>query len=171
MKNCQDWLEKIVLLKPKYTNLVALENAHFVQDALSKLMGSDSQNFAYLDSAQILFKKVYDDNVDLYIEGTFTYIVPSLNKETFTNAATVNSAFQKAFGQKSIGSTFEKVIRRVNKHLCKDYFIFMPVMAKVRRYIAKMVEKAVKEFKITSVSNEQIEYFMSEEGNNLMAKY
>jgi hypothetical protein len=34
-----------------------------------------------------------------------------------------------------------------------------------------MIDKAVKELKVTSVSTEQFEYFMSEEGAKILSKY
>ena len=41
-------------------------------------------------------------------------------------------------------------------------------MMKVRVQISKMIERGVKEFKVTSVNNEQVEYFMSEEGSKIL---
>ena len=39
---------------------------------------------------------------------------------------------------------------------------------KVRVQISKMIERGVKEVKVTSVNNEQVEYFMSEEGSKIL---
>jgi hypothetical protein len=82
-----------------------------------------------------------------------------------------NSAFSKAFGGKNMGSTFEKVARRVNKHLCKEYFQFQPVMQRVLQCMERMIAKAIKDHKITSCTSEQIEYFMQEEGAKIIHKY
>ena len=70
-----------------------------------------------------------------------------------------------------MGSTFEKIARRANKHLCKEYFLQSTVMARVRSVMHKTIEKAIKEHKVTSVTMEQVEYFMAEEGAKIMAKY
>lgn len=70
-----------------------------------------------------------------------------------------------------MGSTYEKIARRVNKHLCKDYFLFVPVMSKVRGTMQKMIEKAIKEHKISSVTMEQVDNFMAEEGTKVTNKY
>ena len=44
-------------------------------------------------------------------------------------------------------------------------------MLKFRLTISKMIEKGVKEQKVTSVSTEAFEYFMSEEGSKIVSKY
>jgi hypothetical protein len=49
--------------------------------------------------------------------------------------------------------------------------VYHLVMHRFRLTIAKMIEKAVKEQKVTSVSSEQFEYFMSEEGSKIVSKY
>jgi hypothetical protein len=43
------------------------------------------------------------------------YLAPSLKEAT-------NAAYQKAFGGKNLGSTFEKVAKRVNKHFGKELY-------------------------------------------------
>ena len=102
------------------------------------------------------------------MQGTLSYLVPSLKE-----AGNPNSTYQKAFGGKNLGSTFEKIAKRVNKHFCKELypFVYHLVMHRFRLTIAKMIEKAVKEQKITSVSSEQFEYFMGEEGSKIVSKY
>ena len=102
------------------------------------------------------------------MQGTLTYLLPSLKE-----AGNPNSTYQKAFGGKNLGSTFEKVAKRVNKHFCKELYpsVYHLVMHRFRLIIAKMIEKAVKEQKVTSVSSEQFEYFMSEEGSKIVSKY
>ncbi len=79
----------------------------------------------------------------------------------------------KSLSGKSLGSTFEKIAKRVNKHLAKECFsILYPLLInKFRVHISKMIEKVVKEQKVTIVSNEQLEYFMSEEGAKIISKY
>ena len=70
-----------------------------------------------------------------------------------------------------MGSTFEKIARRVNKHLCKEHFLQNVVMTRVRSVLHKMIEKATKEHKITSVTLEQLDFFINEEGAKIMNKY
>jgi hypothetical protein len=102
------------------------------------------------------------------VQGTLSYLVPSLKE-----SGNPNSTYQKAFGGKNLGSTFEKIAKRVNKHFCKELYpsVYHLVMHRFRLTIAKMIEKAVKEQKITSVSSEQFEYFMGEEGSKIVSKY
>jgi hypothetical protein len=72
-----------------------------------------------------------------------------------------------------MGSTFEKIAKRVNKHMGKETYgsLYPMVMTRFRVSISKMIERAVKESKVTSVSCEQMEYFMSEEGAKIVTKY
>ena len=57
--------------------------------------------------------------------------------------------------------------------MCKETYssLYPLIMTRFRVTISKMIEKAVKEHKITSVSCEQMEYFMSEEGAKIVSKY
>lgn len=77
---------------------------------------------------------------------------------------------KKALGGKAMGSTFDKVAKRVNKHLAKDiYSVTYPIVIdRVKVQLSKMIEKAAKDFKVNSVTKDQLEYFMSEDGAKIV---
>ena len=98
-------------------------------------------------------KKTADEHMDLYINDTIAYICPGLTGD-LKAAKDLNSLFQKNLGGKNLGQTFEKIAKRVNKHLCKEYFLFTNVMAKVKVHLGKLIERGVKEFKVNTVNTE-----------------
>ena len=56
------------------------------------------------------------------------------------------------------------MVKRIHKHLCKEHFLIQQVAEKLKLYLRKMLDKGIKELKITSVTLEQFDYFMEEEG-------
>ncbi len=165
LKNIQEWILKTSKIKPKYANLVALENIHYLMDCINRAVKTFPGHVGYLEASVFALRQQFDHHLDLYIEETFGYFVPYLKE------GNANDAFKKAFGGKNMGSTFEKIARRVNKHLCKEHFLQNVVMTRVRSVLHKMIEKATKEHKITSVTLEQLDFFINEEGAKIMNKY
>lgn len=64
------------------------------------------------------FKKIYEEHTEKYIGSLIAYNYPYLKE------GDVNKAYQKAFGSKTIGSNFEKLAKRMCKHLNKEYYLF-----------------------------------------------
>lgn len=114
-------------------------------------------------------KKTYEEHLDSYIKTTVFYACPYLKDAKA--AKDQSSLYAKAFGPKQIGSNFEKMVKRVNKHLCKEFYIYSQVVSRLKQTMQKMVKKAIKEVKITSPTQEQFEYFMNEEGQKIVSKY
>jgi len=113
--------------KPKYENIIMLENCHFIQGKLQWLMGSQGAEF--LEPLYTKFKELYEKHVDKYLEEIFNYNYPQLGEvrgqmrasiETRRGAvdmATLTKVYGKAFGGK-VG--IEKMAKRIQKHMCKE---------------------------------------------------
>jgi hypothetical protein len=46
--------------------------------------------------------------------------------------ADFNKVYFRLFGHKTIGANFEKMIKRIYKHLTKDYWLFTNIVAKLK---------------------------------------
>ncbi len=165
IRQTEEYLVRTANVKAKYAQIVIIENAQFLSEVLEKMLDGDAEA---LETAVLSLKKLQDENLGTYVQITLEYIAPTLK-----DSSNINSSYQKVFGGKNLGATFEKIAKRVNKHICKELFstVYQMIMLKFRLTISKMIEKAVKEQKITSVSTEQFEYFMSEEGSKIINKY
>lgn len=66
LKHIGEWLLKITQSKPKYTDLVVLENSHYILDTLAKLM-QKAERCDYLEPMVQYFKKMFEEYADKYI--------------------------------------------------------------------------------------------------------
>lgn len=96
------------------------ENIHFIYDTIQKLM-QKCEKCDFMESVINNLKKTYDEHLDNYLQTTIYYILPFM--KDLKQAKEHNSLYQKAFGNKNLGSNFEKMVKRVHKHLCKEHFL------------------------------------------------
>ena len=60
LKQAAEWLVKTVAVKPKYSNLVALENSHYILDSLQKCIVKYPSHDGYLDQGCFMFKQIFE---------------------------------------------------------------------------------------------------------------
>lgn len=49
--------------------------------------------------------------------------------------------------------------KRIQKHLCKEYYIFPIIISKLKVALFKILEKGIKDYKVNSVTMEGLEHF------------
>lgn len=63
------------------------------------------------------------------------------------------------------------MVKRVHKHMTKEYSLYGAIIVKLKQGLQRQVEKAIKQLKVTTVSTEALDYFFSGEGNKIIEKY
>ena len=63
------------------------------------------------------------------------------------------------------------MVKRIHKHLNKEFNIYPLIITKFRSGLAKLVEKGMKEYKVSTVSLESLDYFFTGEGQRIIDKY
>lgn len=65
------------------------------------------------------------------------------------------------------------MLKRVNKHLCKELFdkSFKLVARRIKKRLRKILENGTKDFKVTCLGLEQFDHFVEEEGSKIEKKY
>ena len=66
LKTLGDWLLKISNVKPKYTDIVMLENAHFIYDTLMR-MSNKVEKCDFFESAVLYYRKLFDEHSSKYL--------------------------------------------------------------------------------------------------------
>jgi hypothetical protein len=170
-----DWITSVASVNPKYLQIVILENLCFITETLVRLIKAGVIAEDGLENALLYCKDIQDENVEEYVKISMDYMFPTLKELITQTSAQVNTTLTKLFGAKYLGGTFEKLARRVNKHFCKDsttYPIIYPLLAsRFRLVISKIIEKNVKDHKLSSVSCEILGNFMGDEGAKIVQKY
>eukprot|EP00347_Sterkiella_histriomuscorum_P015361 403357305 len=170
LKYAYEWLQTVAQVKLKYKDLVMFENLHFMFDSLQNIK-QKCEKSEFLDSIIVTLKKNFDESLSSYLQTTIFYILPYLKDQPGTSQKDQNTIYGKAFGSKNLGGNFEKMVKRIHKHLCKENFLLQVVVNKLKSNLKKMLDKGIKEYQITSANLEQFDYVLQEEGSKIIQKY
>jgi hypothetical protein len=156
-------IERLAKTKPKYTNIILLENYYYINICLRSLENFDisNPNLSKIEQdAFIIFAKFKAD----YIKEIFEYQFKEFNAyyEKFTSQYTtfgdqvrMQTGFSyPTFEKNAIGflkelpKAVEKMAKRVNKHLCKELDLAPIIWIDIQNYLMKIttnIETACKD--------------------------
>lgn len=147
-------IERLAKSKPKYTNIILLENYYYINICLRSLENFDisNANLSKIEQdAFIIFAKFKED----YIKEIFEYQFKDFNAyyekftsqyNSFGDQVRMQTGFSyPSFEKNALGflkelpKVIEKIAKRVNKHLCKELGLAPIIWIDIQNYLIKII--------------------------------